>query len=164
MERYLRTLLESILKQKVSFHYEIVIDDDCSPDNSRKIIREYAEHYPDIIRPIYRNKNVGGSKNMYGVLRRCRGKYIAILEGDDYWEDEDKLQYQIDFLENHPIFIGMTCNSWCDRGEESEKKDLMRDRKEAITFSFSATVLCPGAINKTFRLANQSFRSESRSS
>ena len=51
MEKYLPSLLDSILKQKVDFEYEIVIDDDCSPDNSRKIIREYAAKYPNIIKP-----------------------------------------------------------------------------------------------------------------
>lgn len=136
MERYLRPLLESILKQETSFSYEIVIDDDASPDNSREIIKEYQQLYPDIIKPIFRNKNVGGSKNMYGVMQRCRGEYIAILEGDDFWEDKNKLQYQADFLDGHPEYIGMTCNSWCDHGELPEYTQLMRNRKEPKVFTF----------------------------
>ena len=137
MERYLKTLLDSILKQKVSFLYEIVIDDDYSPDHSRKIIREYQVKYPDIIHPIFRDHNVGGSKNMYGVMNHCKGKYIAILEGDDFWEAEDKLQYQVDFLENHSNYIGMTCNSWCEHGEKPTYSQLMRNRTEPKVFGFN---------------------------
>ena len=136
MERYLRKLLESILQQKVSFQYEIVIDDDYSPDNSRSIIREYQEKFPEIIHPIYRHRNVGGSRNMYGVMQKCQGKYIAILEGDDFWEGDNKLQYQIDFLEEHPEYIGMTCNSWCEHEEIPTCSHLMRRRTEPKVFSF----------------------------
>ena len=136
MERYLRPLLDSILKQKVSFPFEIVIDDDCSPDNSRDIIKEYVQRYPDIVHPIYRDTNVGGSRNMFGVMQKCTGKYIAILEGDDCWEAEDKLQYQVDFLESHPEYIAMTCNSWCERGERFEYSQLMRTRHSPKVFSF----------------------------
>lgn len=136
MEKYLPSLLDSILKQKVDFEYEIVIDDDCSPDNSRKIIREYAAKYSNIIKPIYRDKNVGGSRNMYGVLKQCTGKYIAILEGDDFWEADDKLQYQVDFLETHEEYIGMCCNSWCEHGEIPTYEYLMRNRTESKVFTY----------------------------
>lgn len=137
MEKYLPTLLESILKQEVNFKYEIIIDDDCSPDNSREIIKKYVEQYPDVIKPIYRDTNVGGSKNMYGVLKKCQGKYIAILEGDDFWEAEDKLQYQVDFLERHEEYIGMCCNSWCEHDEIPTYTNLMRNRTEPKVFSYN---------------------------
>lgn len=136
MEGYLRQLLDSILKQNVDFTYEIVIDDDSSPDHSREIIREYQKRYPQIINPIFRDHNVGGSRNMYGVMNQCQGKYIAILEGDDFWEAEDKLQYQVDFLESHPEYIGMTCNSWCEHGAEATFTDKMRNRDWPKVFTF----------------------------
>lgn len=129
MQNYLRSLLDSILKQKVSFPFEVVIDDDCSPDCSREIIMEYTQKYPDIMHPIYRNENVGGSRNMYGVMQACKGKYIAILEGDDFWEAEDKLQYQVDFLESHKEYIAMACNSWCEHGVIPDRSQLMRNRR-----------------------------------
>lgn len=135
MEKYLRPLLDSILKQQVNFEYEIVVDDDCSPDNSREIIREYAEKYPQI-HPLYRDNNVGGSKNMFGVMNACQGKYIAILEGDDFWESENKLQYQVDFLEARPEYIGMTCNSWCEHGEVPTFTNVMRTRTAPKVFSY----------------------------
>ena len=102
MQGYLPQLLDSILKQQVNFRYEIVVDDDHSPDNSRGILLDYAARYPDRFVLSLRDTDVGGSRNMYGVLRQCRGKYISILEGADWWEAEDKLQYQYDFMETHP--------------------------------------------------------------
>lgn len=114
MQVYLPQLLDSVLKQKTDFRFEIVVDDDHSPDDSRRLLKDYAARYPDLFVLSLREQNVGGSKNMYGVLKQCRGKYIAILEGDDWWEAEDKLQYQYDFMESHPEYIAMYCNSWCE--------------------------------------------------
>ena len=135
MEKYLSTLLDSILKQKVNFSYEIVIDDDHSPDHSREIIEDYQRQFPEVIKPIYRERNIGGSRNMFGVLNTCRGKYIAILEGDDFWEADDKLLFQVNFLESHPEYIGMTCNSWCEHDEKPTFSSLMRNRTEPKVFT-----------------------------
>lgn len=136
MAGYLPQLLDSILVQKVNFPYEIVIDDDCSPDNTRELLYDYQKRYPDKIVLSLRDFNVGGSKNMYGVMQQCRGKYIAILEGDDYWDDENKLQYQYDFMESHPEYIGMTCNSWCELSRTEEIRKVRRDITEPMIFSY----------------------------
>lgn len=137
MERYLPQLLDSILKQKVNFKYEIIVDDDCSPDNSRQILMRYKEQYPDIFVLSLRDQNVGGSKNMYGVLKQCRGKYIAILEGDDWWEADDKLQYQYDFMETHPEYIGMYCNSLCELSTTESIQKVRRDIDSPMVFSYA---------------------------
>jgi len=100
--QYIRQALDSILMQKVNFKYEIVIGDDCSSDNNQEIIREYADKYPNIIKPILRERNIGAAQNSLNVRTNCSGKYLAHLEGDDYWIDENKLQLQVDFLESHP--------------------------------------------------------------
>ncbi len=136
MDSYLRQLLDSILVQKVSFPYEIIIDDDCSSDHTREILYEYKKQYPDRIVLSLRDKNVGGSRNMYGVLQKCRGKYIAILEGDDYWDDPGKLQYQYSFMENHPEYIGMTCNSWCELSRTATVHHPRRNITEPMIFTF----------------------------
>ena len=136
MQGYLPQLLDSILKQKVDFKYEIVVDDDHSPDDSRTILQEYAQKYPDRFVLSLRDSNVGGSRNMYGVLRQCRGKYIAILEGDDWWEAEDKLQYQFDFMEAHPEYVGMYCNSWCELNRAGTERRVRRDITEPMVFSY----------------------------
>lgn len=136
MVGYLPQLLDSILKQKVNFPYEIVVDDDHSPDNSREVLYEYKQKYPDKFVLSLRDKNVGGSRNMYGVLKQCRGKYIAILEGDDWWEAEDKLQYQFDFMESHPEYIGMYCNYWCELSRTESIQKIRREISEPMIFSY----------------------------
>ena len=136
MSEYLQQLLDSIISQRVSFLYEVIIDDDCSSDDTRKILKDYQKKYPNIIKLSLRNENVGGSRNMYGVLQQCKGKYIAILEGDDYWDDENKLQYQYDFMEKHPEYIGMYCNSWVEKAKNSLSGKKRRKMNEARVFSF----------------------------
>ncbi len=103
-EQYLEQALESILMQKRDFDLEIVIGDDLSTDNTRNLIRSYAERYPKIIKPILRDVNIGIAKNFADTWFNCKGKYIALLEGDDYWTDSKKLQKQINFLEANPEY------------------------------------------------------------
>jgi len=100
-EKYIRQAIESVLMQDTDFRYELIIGDDASPDGTQKIISEYAGKYPDIITAICRKKNIGALKNGTDIRRRCRGKYLACLEGDDFWTDKYKLQKQVDFLENN---------------------------------------------------------------
>jgi glycosyltransferase involved in cell wall biosynthesis len=106
-ERFLRQSLDSILEQEVNFKYEVIIGEDCSPDNSRAILKEYENRYPNIFKVIYRKENIGATKNAYDVLSHCKGKYIACLEGDDYWTDKNKLKTQIEFLENNKEYSGV---------------------------------------------------------
>jgi glycosyltransferase involved in cell wall biosynthesis len=101
-ERFIGQAIESVLAQKVNFDYEIVIGEDCSTDGTRAIVEDFARRYPDRIRPISYKQNVGGLRNIESTMACCRGLYLAILEGDDYWTCEDKLQKQVDFLDAHP--------------------------------------------------------------
>lgn len=100
-EKFIRHALESVLMQKTSFDYEIIIGDDCSTDRTVSIIKGIQALYPDRIKLIARKKNIGMTGNSYDVKSRATGKYLAILEGDDYWTDVYKLQKQVDFLENN---------------------------------------------------------------
>ena len=106
-EKYIARALDSILMQEVNFDYEIVIADDCSTDGTRDIIREYQRKYPNVIRPIFNKVNVGGQNNANIIRTACIGKYRATLEGDDYWVTTNKLQKQVDFLENNPDYIAI---------------------------------------------------------
>jgi len=90
--------------QQVSFPYEIVIGEDCSTDDTRRIVTEYRDRYPEVIRAFLRERNIGMNANCIATLRACKGRYVAMLEGDDYWLPAEKLQKQIDFLEAHPEF------------------------------------------------------------
>jgi glycosyltransferase involved in cell wall biosynthesis len=93
--------IEGVLQQKVKFHIELVIGEDYSSDGTREIVFEYQKKYPNNIRVITSDKNVGATKNSYRTIKACRGKYIAFCEGDDYWHNPYKLQKQVDYMESH---------------------------------------------------------------
>lgn len=103
-EPYLRQCLDGFVMQKTNFKFEAIVHDDVSTDGSAKIIAEYAEKYPDIIKPIYETENQyskrDGSLEMI-MNNASRGKYIAICEGDDYWTDPFKLQKQFEYMEGN---------------------------------------------------------------
>jgi glycosyltransferase involved in cell wall biosynthesis len=103
-EQYIAQCLESALAQVVSFDFEIVIGEDKSTDGTLEICRKYAMQYPDKIRLIERETNLGMFGNWTNTFESCTGKYIAICEGDDYWTDPLKLQKQVDFLEANSEF------------------------------------------------------------
>ncbi len=103
-KKYIRQCLDGFVMQKTTFCFEAIVHDDASTDGTAEIVREYAEKYPDIIKPIYEEENQY-SKHIPGLItnivnKRCQGKYIAICEGDDYWIDPLKLQKQVDALES----------------------------------------------------------------
>ncbi|WP_187275932.1 glycosyltransferase [Parahaliea aestuarii] len=102
---YIREAIEGVLAQDVGVEIEYVISDDCSSDETPEILDEYAGKYPDIIRILHQPGNIGLNSNFMTAVRACRGKYIALLDGDDYWIDPHKLQLQYDFLENHPDIV-----------------------------------------------------------
>lgn len=119
---YIRKCLDGFLMQKTNFHYEVLIHDDASTDGTADIIREYEIKYPDIIKPIYQKENQyskGIKISQTYNFPRAQGKYIAFCEGDDYWTDPNKLQMQVDFLENNPDY-GM-CYTKAKQYDQSEK-------------------------------------------
>ena len=98
-EKYIGECLDGVLKQVTDFEYEIVIGEDCSQDRTREICFEYQKRHPDKIRVLWWHENVramGG--NQARTQAHCRGEYIALLEGDDYWTDPLKLQKQVDLI------------------------------------------------------------------
>lgn len=113
-EKYIKNALEGFVNQKTNFKYEVIVHDDASKDGTANIVREYAEKYPDIIKPILQTENKYSQK--INILRtfitpEVRGKYLAICEGDDYWCSCDKLQKQVDFLESHPEYSACAHNT-----------------------------------------------------
>ena len=115
-EPFLRQCLDGFVMQKTTFPFEAIVHDDASTDGSAAIIREYAEKYPDIIKPIYETENQhskhdGSLGRIMDAAMHPNAKYIAHCEGDDYWTDPNKLQLQVDFLESHPDYY-MTCHAY----------------------------------------------------
>ncbi len=112
-EEYIAEAIESVLMQKVKFDYEILIGDDASSDKTAQILDNYQNRYPELITVYHRKTNLGTCKNSYDIFSRCRGKYIAKLEGDDYWIYDLKLQRQVEYLESHPNIIAVAHNVLC---------------------------------------------------
>ena len=103
-EKFVRQTMDCILAQQCSYPFEIVIGDDASSDNTRKILEEYQQRHPAIIRLLPKTPNKGVLKNYADVIKACTGKYIAFCHCDDYWHDPLKLQKQVDFLEANPEY------------------------------------------------------------
>ncbi|MEH1933144.1 MAG: glycosyltransferase [Nostoc sp.] len=103
-EYYIAQAIESVLMQQVNFEYEVVIGEDYSTDNTRQIVIDYQKNYPEKIRLLLPDKNLGMHKNFMNTLQACQGQYIAALEGDDYWTSSEKLQKQVDFLDKNLDF------------------------------------------------------------
>ncbi|MBK8809914.1 MAG: glycosyltransferase [Acidobacteria bacterium] len=101
-EKFIGQAIESILRQKTDFRFEIVIGDDDSTDGTGAICNDYAGRFPETIKYIRREPNVGMMANFVATLMACDGDYIALCEGDDYWTDERKLQIQADYLDANP--------------------------------------------------------------
>lgn len=105
--KYIRDALDGFVMQKTTFPFEVLIHDDASTDGTADIIREYEKKYPDIIKPIYQTENKwskGVQITQDFLWPNIQGEYVAINEGDDYWTDENKLQKQVDFLDNNPEY------------------------------------------------------------
>lgn len=106
-ERFIGKCIDSVLMQKTTFPFEILLGEDESIDDTRKICTEYAIKYPNKIRlflhsrknTIFINGVATGRFNINYNLKNSNGKYIALCEGDDYWTDPLKLQKQVDFLD-----------------------------------------------------------------
>jgi glycosyltransferase involved in cell wall biosynthesis len=103
---FIRDALNGFVMQQTNFPFEVVVHDDASTDGTTDIILEYAEQYPEIIKPMVEKENQwqkGGLKHIIGIMneQHRRGRYIAFCEGDDYWTDPNKLQRQVDFLDRN---------------------------------------------------------------
>lgn len=134
---FIRKAIEGFLMQKTNFPIEILIHDDCSTDGTTEIVREYAEMYPDVIKPLYETENQYPKVGTAGIdmfnYGRAQGKYIAYCEGDDYWTDPLKLQKQVDWMEANPEYS--VCfhtfknhNVYEDTYTEARSIKLLKDR------------------------------------
>lgn len=110
-EPYIRKALESVVCQKTDFEYEIIVHDDVSNDGTTEIIREYERLYRNVT-AVIEKENQYRSNGYLGIHKALKpyihGEYVILLEGDDLWCDENKLQKQVDFLEKHPDYIAHT--------------------------------------------------------
>lgn len=144
-EPYIVQALDGFLMQKTSFPFEVLVHDDASTDRTADIIREYEKKFPKIIKPIYQKENQY-SKGFTSVTAtwnfpRAQGKYMALCEGDDYWIDENKLQMQVDFLENNPEY-GMCYTNFNLVSEKS--KNIKQKALDTKKWNLKNWIISPG--------------------
>ena len=111
-ERFIREALDSVLCQKTTFAFEIIVSDDASSDGTVAILQEYVAQYPKKIHLLLSKTNLGGPKNLKRVIEASNAKYITCLDGDDFYTDEYKLQKQVEFLETHSEYAACFHNTW----------------------------------------------------
>jgi len=102
--KFIEDAIKGFLIQERNFDLEIIIGDDASSDGTIEILKHYKNSYPSLFNITLNEVNIGMMKNLYQNITKCKGKYIAICEGDDYWIDSHKLQKQINFLEANPDY------------------------------------------------------------
>ena len=100
-EKYIAQAIESIVCQKTTFPFEVIIAEDCSTDSTRNVCVDYQKRYPNLIRLLLHEKNLGLIGNYKSALKECKGEYIAECGGDDFWCDEYKLQKHVDYMDQH---------------------------------------------------------------
>ena len=141
-EQFIAQAIESVLMQETAFVVELVIGEDCSTDGTRRIVQAYAAKYPNVIRALLPEKNLGMARNYQAVWQACGGKYIAWLEGDDYWRTPQKLQKQVALMEANPHYSMcgtktqfVTTSS--DGAEEDAANEIFRDAAQELSALFT---------------------------
>ena len=130
-ERYIATAIESVLRQQTDFPIEIVIGEDCSTDRTLNIALDYQRQYPEAIHIVRSEHNVGWRENYRRTIAAARGRYIALLDGDDYFTHRKKLQMQVDLLEANPD-VGM-CYGRSERVDENGNTTIYPEGECATT-------------------------------
>lgn len=125
---FIKQAINSVLDQKIEYTYELIIADDCSSDNTKNIVKEFIQNHPkgNLIRYYRNEKNLGLIQNSKYIFSLARGRYIAMIDGDDYWIDNEKLQKQIFFLEKNMDFNSST-GIVLMKNEETNKTKILRD-------------------------------------
>ncbi len=139
---FLRKCIESIVAQKTSFSYEIIIGEDESNDGTRDLAQKLALEYPDKIQlrlqsrknVIYIDGHATGRFNVVDCMKAARGKYIAFCEGDDYWESDDKIEKQLALMESSSEISGTYHNTRIMAGDELTQTFFRKQLPESITF------------------------------
>lgn len=122
--------LDSVLMQQGDFELEVIIGEDCSPDNTYEVCLDYQKRYPDIIKVIHTSHNVGITANFFRVLQACTGDFIAHMDGDDYYCDPQALQKQLTYFSEHPE-VGVLAPNGYSYFVKRNKKVLGRNEKVA---------------------------------
>jgi glycosyltransferase involved in cell wall biosynthesis len=138
-EAFVKKAIESVLSQRTSFPYRLIISDDSSSDKSYEVCKEFQLEYPDKIILLKTEQNIGILSNYLNCFDYCSFRYVAILEGDDYWIDDHKLQKQFDLLESDSS-LGLVHTLYKMYFDKSERFEYLNPSVLAKTISFSGLV------------------------
>jgi len=147
---YIRQAIEGVLMQKTSFNFNLIIADDFSTDGTREIILEYKRKNPEKIDLILQSSNVGGAQNWINLLDSPKSKYIAYLEGDDYWIDEQKLEKQVQILEAESDIV-LVFHNTLDDVKGIKKMKYEHPLKSTFDFDDFASFLYARSLSIVFR-------------
>lgn len=159
-EQFIGQCLDSVLNQKTTFESEIILGEDDSSDRTRAICEKYASGFPDKIKlflrsrkdVIYIDGRPSGRFNFIENLKAAHGKYIALLDGDDYWMDENKLQEQVMFLESHPDFaLCFTNAANIDKTGQVIKNKVINYEEDVFTHETFVGKISPPTLTTVFR-------------
>jgi glycosyltransferase involved in cell wall biosynthesis len=143
-EKWIAQCLEGILMQRTDFPFEVIVGEDCSTDHTREIVLAYAERYPDKLRVLPAEANLGLMRNSQRVEQACRGKYHAMVEGDDYWIDPLKLQKQVNRMEAHPDMTLCAHNVFVvDEGNSNARLYYSEAMPDTLTFTEMSQICTP---------------------
>lgn len=132
-EKYIEETIESILKQKVNFNYEIIVGDDCSKDETLSIIENYKKKHPKLFKVFKNESRLGILKNFKSTLDKCSGNFVFPLAGDDLLKHEDTLQKMVDVI-SKDTSIGFV-DSGFDKYYENSNKTILFANKKSIVFN-----------------------------
>lgn len=104
--------LDSVIGQKTSFSFEVIVGDDCSTDGTRDLLLSYRNRYPEKIVLSFMTENSGIGANWATALMKARGEYVAFLDDDDYWTDNCRMQVLVDYLESHAEYDFLYTNGY----------------------------------------------------
>lgn len=118
--KYIARAIDSVLRQKTTFPFELIIFDDASSDSTAEIIEKYRETQPDLIRVFLHKEKKGQVAIAAQLASEMKGKYCTWLDADDYWTYHQKLQIQVDFLEENPDYTACFHDAFIKSSVKSE--------------------------------------------
>ncbi|UDQ96958.1 glycosyltransferase [Lentisphaerota bacterium WC36G] len=135
-EKTIEQSINSILEQKTNFEFIINVLDDASTDNSSNIVASYVAKYPSKIKYTLRKKNVGVVQNIFQGIKDVKTQYYATCEGDDYWCDENKIQMQVDFLDNNSDY-SFSGHNTIFKSNNGEERKIFSEESYTIKSTYS---------------------------
>jgi glycosyltransferase involved in cell wall biosynthesis len=141
-ENYIKDAINAVLMQKCDHQIELIIGDDCSTDNTGKVINDIIKNHQrgHLVKYHRHEKNIGLASNYSWCLNKSKGEFIALCDGDDYWTDEYKLQKQLDIIkaEKSVVLTYHLCRNIDSNG------DIISEKKTP----FTSTILFRNLISK----------------